>query len=686
VDTITIQKRIARSFNLGEQSGSPRRRAVLLIARAIPALLIPVGFVYIALHHLRFVVTVRNVDYFQFVELAQRLNINSLGSWVNGMHPNGYPLLVRGGLTIGLDAVRIGHLLSISGGVLLLASVYLLAYRMTNSRWLALLSEAFLATTGYFLYFATWEGNDMLSAGLQGLSLASLSDLLERKKTYFIAGLLAGLAYLIRYTAIVTMALCLLFLVLQALAKRQRSAWVKPTLFLIGFTVGATLQLLPSTLVTGNPFYSVRGRDVWWHVEGRFDFATEWNLAPEDLSLVRVFLSNPDRFMRHWWNTARSFWLDPGLLLLDVPLRLLTQAALLFTLLNGKGISTKKRALLAVYVLGLLAALAVIRYDPRFLIVILPVLVFCAVYFVWTIAPRQLSVGSFKLPIGALTLIALLFVARSVPEHFRQHPAQSNADILAVSRTLRAGGMQSADQVLSSAIPFHDVSVPARSRYAQSYWMAPSLNSLPELHTLAREKDYRFIVYDTDTGLNAHPGLEELLNPGSHLFALTPLLVPESRNFIVYRIETEKVQPTHDLDVHLGKGIVLLGYDLYIVRDAPEIVVPRVGVFLYWRATQAISQSYKVFVHVLNADGQLVAQDDSVPALWTFPTDAWRVGETVIDFHSIALPAETMPGVYTLQVGMYNGQTLQRLPVLSAIGEPIDDKVTLLPVLVETGK
>jgi hypothetical protein len=41
-----------------------------------------------------------------------------------------------------------------------------------------------------------------------------------------------------------------------------------------------------------------------------------------------------------------------------------------------------------------------------------------------------------------------------------------------------------------------------------------------------------------------------------------------------------------------------------------------------------------------------------------FPTGTWQPGDTVVDLHQLSLP----PGNYTLQVGLYELATLQRLP------------------------
>jgi len=178
--------------------------------------------------------------------------------------------------------------------------------------------------------------------------------------------------------------------------------------------------------------------------------------------------------------------------------------------------------------------------------------------------------------------------------------------------------------------------------------------------------------------------LEGLLDPNGRPQGLTPLLVHESRKHVLYRIDSEPPEPSHPLDVLLDGGIVLRGYDLYVSRDVSEEDLARAGVFLYWQATQPISRSYKVFVHLLDAGGNLVTQDDSLPAMWTYRTDDWQVGETVVDFHSLGLPAGRPLSEYTIQVGLYDEATMQRLSLVSPEGTPDGDRVTLTQFSVDS--
>jgi hypothetical protein len=58
-----------------------------------------------------------------------------------------------------------------------------------------------------------------------------------------------------------------------------------------------------------------------------------------------------------------------------------------------------------------------------------------------------------------------------------------------------------------------------------------------------------------------------------------------------------------------------------------------------------------------------LAQQDSQPLDGDYPTSQWRVSETVIDVHNVELPPDLPPGQYRVWVGMYQMETMERLPV-----------------------
>jgi len=116
-------------------------------------------------------------------------------------------------------------------------------------------------------------------------------------------------------------------------------------------------------------------------------------------------------------------------------------------------------------------------------------------------------------------------------------------------------------------------------------------------------------------------------------------------------------------------GIIL--WDADITALAPDRLLVR----LYWEAQAPITASYTVFVHVRRGE-QMLGQDDSLPGLGRYPTHRWRMGDVLADEHVIALstPCQTGDEVW---VGLYQLESQQRLPALSAAGTPLGDHVVL---------
>jgi hypothetical protein len=111
----------------------------------------------------------------------------------------------------------------------------------------------------------------------------------------------------------------------------------------------------------------------------------------------------------------------------------------------------------------------------------------------------------------------------------------------------------------------------------------------------------------------------------------------------------------------LGDAALLIGYDVERARgeDAAEVT-------LYWLCLRQMATNYKVFVHLLDPDGQVVGQHDGDPVGGFTPTTRWLPGEIIADRHRIALPAGA-EGEYGLKAGMYapatGSEPMENLPV-----------------------
>jgi hypothetical protein len=100
-----------------------------------------------------------------------------------------------------------------------------------------------------------------------------------------------------------------------------------------------------------------------------------------------------------------------------------------------------------------------------------------------------------------------------------------------------------------------------------------------------------------------------------------------------------------------------------------------------WQARAPIEQNYLLFAHVLDAQGQRVAQIDTPPGGPHAPTRTWNSGHYVTWYHPVPLGTDLPPGTYWLAVGLYDPESGDRLPLRSArppTAAPGDGSGTLL--------
>jgi hypothetical protein len=119
--------------------------------------------------------------------------------------------------------------------------------------------------------------------------------------------------------------------------------------------------------------------------------------------------------------------------------------------------------------------------------------------------------------------------------------------------------------------------------------------------------------------------------------------------------------PSTDLEINtpLGNVATLVGANLEPeTHDLEPSAL--LTVTLIWRAENTPSDSYRVFVHLLDPEGNLATQSDAIPAAWSRPTTGWLPGEYITDVHTLTIPPNAPTGDYTLSTGLYvsNGERL----------------------------
>jgi hypothetical protein len=127
-------------------------------------------------------------------------------------------------------------------------------------------------------------------------------------------------------------------------------------------------------------------------------------------------------------------------------------------------------------------------------------------------------------------------------------------------------------------------------------------------------------------------------------------------------------------DLRVGQAFRFVGESL----AAPRVQAgSALSLTLNWQGLAPADRSYTVFVHLLGPDGRIWAQQDHVPGDGALPTTTWLPGEYVTDSYRLAVQPGAPPGMYTLEIGMYDAASGQRLPITDPAGAPQGDRILL---------
>jgi hypothetical protein len=151
-------------------------------------------------------------------------------------------------------------------------------------------------------------------------------------------------------------------------------------------------------------------------------------------------------------------------------------------------------------------------------------------------------------------------------------------------------------------------------------------------------------------------------------------LILTPRPVVRWQAQFDLPTPLHQQEATLGGYVRFLGYDL---DDEPVHPGDAVTLTLYWQCLSEMHASYTVFTHLLNAQGDLVAQRDQVPGEGAFPTTGWRTGEVITDPYHILLPQDLSSGTYHVGIGMYELATGMRLHLSEGGGPTLEDRLLL---------
>ncbi|MEM8861158.1 MAG: hypothetical protein AAGD96_22770, partial [Chloroflexota bacterium] len=147
--------------------------------------------------------------------------------------------------------------------------------------------------------------------------------------------------------------------------------------------------------------------------------------------------------------------------------------------------------------------------------------------------------------------------------------------------------------------------------------------------------------------------LQADLPSGDYRFALDDIPL-EIVSLAAPPMVTEQPVVSETVNAKWENGIELVGYTASIIDNQQTFE-------LVWQPAEFVPESYRVFIHLLDGDGNIVAQADGVPAAWARPTTGWRPGEFVIDPHGIPVPDGVE--INSTRIGLYSADSGIRLPL-----------------------
>jgi hypothetical protein len=596
----------------------------------------------------------------------------------------------------GVDwTLRVARLASILGGLATVVGAYLLLREVSPSQpWLAPVVASIVAGTPQFLFTSVTITNDAWAPSLSVLTLWLLARTTHPPHdtwgNWLLTGLVAGLAALTKYSCLL-IAIPGLLLLLRYTRNTRR--WQR-------LLVGCLLLAVAATLVAG--FWFVR----YWLLYGSplpFDqmaVALPTMRRPHPLPLAQLMHSIPWLFTSYWgvfvsiiappaYLSFTNWLLIGGLLGLVIgylrtrisstlwtdDLRFALLFCLVWFLAIFAGVLHWTRTIAfgeqgrllhaAAPALALLLLVGWQGWLPQrtwpWLYVLTPVLFLGLA--LWPLPTLRNNYGlpeSLTPPISYERSIQATFAGgmRLLGVDFPEGAALAPGQRLPIALYWQTDQAIMHDYTLflhlanaQDRLLYQFDGLPARGRHPTRQWLPSAVfvdrhtissNALPTA-TLAILSVGFYQVDDPQQRQIAHDAHQNIIGDRVILATVRMLAQPP------------RLQPTDSPALaQWQNGIRLLTADIQrTANGAPQTVQVR------WQSTARVSTDYTVFVQVLDANHQVLAQVDTPPQAGHTPTSTWLVGEVIEDHY--ALPP--FSGEWQrLIIGLYNAQG-QRPPL-----------------------
>ena len=197
---------------------------------------------------------------------------------------------------------------------------------------------------------------------------------------------------------------------------------------------------------------------------------------------------------------------------------------------------------------------------------------------------------------------------------------------------------------------------------------------LAELEMIGATHDRLYVLYWGDAQQDPEHRVETWL--AANAFKASEEWVKDVR-FVIYALADDEPLETISAEINFDDQITLtevgISTNQFLAGDIIQTAFT-------WQAQQALDARYKIFVHLLDQNGNLVAQKDSEPEPMTFD---WSVGERITTQHGIVIPTHAPSGTYSLVVGLYDvADPMQRLRMVGLEGAS-SDAYLVAPIVID---
>jgi hypothetical protein len=163
-----------------------------------------------------------------------------------------------------------------------------------------------------------------------------------------------------------------------------------------------------------------------------------------------------------------------------------------------------------------------------------------------------------------------------------------------------------------------------------------SSQPFPDRHSLELPADLAPGLYRLEAGLHRTD-------------TMAPLGEPVTLDYVQVGEEQEN-WATASAEAEFGDVVSLLSHE-FVGEVLPG---SNATLRLVWQTgPRGFDDDYAVFVHLLDAEQQIVQQWDAPPTGGWYPTSYWNPGQIVVDEHNLMFDAGLAPGDYQLVVGLY---------------------------------